>query len=184
MVLDSLADYWAFHMHNIHPSLYFCQCARHFAPICHGLTDAVCSQQRMTVHAKAIVTHLVFTHALRIRMKAETSESPSSSTPTPDATSETVSINDDASVLNEEGAETSASENGASSATETAASRSKGKSRELASPSESATGTKVPDSTPEDKSSQTSNLVGLMNNLVTTDLDEIEDGRDWLMLGV
>ncbi|KAH9059057.1 hypothetical protein EDB87DRAFT_1832312 [Lactarius vividus] len=130
------------------------------------------------VRVTAIVTQLVFEHALRIRVKAETSSSPSatptatpevgSGTTTPDSGS-VVEIN---TVSEEAGG---SSEETGSEQSVIAGSSIKGKRKEEAPGS---------DSVREggDEPGDSSNLVGKMNNLVSTDLENIVDGRDFLLL--
>ena len=127
------------------------------------------------MRVSAIITQLVFEHALRIRVKAEISSSPRA-TPavTPEARSESTTP-DNVSVVDHNVSETmsgSGEENGQS----TTSSNIKGKQKEEF-PGGIAGGA---DSEDPGKSS---NLVGKMNNLVSTDLENIVDGRDFLLLG-
>ncbi|KAH8986104.1 hypothetical protein EDB92DRAFT_1818416 [Lactarius akahatsu] len=130
------------------------------------------------VRVTAIVTQLVFEHALRIRVKAETSSSPAS-TPdaTPDARSET-STPDSGSVVEvnivSEGADGSSEETRSEQST-IAGSSMKGKRKEVAPGSDSG-------KEDDDEAGDSSNLVGKMNNLVSTDLENLVDGRDFLLL--
>ncbi|KAH9028054.1 hypothetical protein EDB83DRAFT_2526416 [Lactarius deliciosus] len=130
------------------------------------------------VRVTAIVTQLVFEHALRIRVKAETS---SSSEATPSATPEvgseattpdsgsTVEIN---TVSEEVGG---SSEETRSEQSSIAGSSIKGKRKEEAPRSDSGS-----EDSEEPRDSR--NLVGKMNNLISTDLENIVDGRDFLLL--
>ncbi|KAH9019330.1 hypothetical protein EDB83DRAFT_2508434 [Lactarius deliciosus] len=130
------------------------------------------------VRVTAIVTQLVFEHALRIRVKAETSSSPAS-TPdaTPDARSE-ASTPDSGSVVEinivseEVGG---SSEETRSEQSTIAASSMKGKRKDAAPGSDSG-------KEDGDEPGDSSNLVGKMNNLVSTDLENLVDGRDFLLL--
>ncbi|KAH8977506.1 hypothetical protein EDB92DRAFT_772241 [Lactarius akahatsu] len=130
------------------------------------------------VRVTAIVTQLVFEHALRIRVKAETSPSPAA---TPDATPEVGSeatTPDSGSVIeinivSEEAG--GSSEETRSEQSTIAGSSIKGKQKEEAPGSDSG---RESDYEPGDSS----NLVGKMNNLVSTDLENIVDGRDFLLL--
>lgn len=127
------------------------------------------------MRVSAIVTQLVFEHSLRIRVKAETTSSPRT-TPavTPEVRSEAITP-DNVSVADNIGPETAGGggdENGQSTTT----SSIKGKQKEefpasLASEDDN-----------EDPG-KASNLVGKMNNLVSTDLENIIEGRDFLLLG-
>ena len=122
----------------------------------------------------AITTQLVFEHALRIRVKAETSSSPvTTPTATPEGRSEVTTPESGSAVeiniLSED--EGGGREEGEQSTT--AASSIKGKQKEAAPGSDS--GKKD-----GDNPGISSNLVGKMNNLVSTDLENLIDGRDFL----
>ncbi|KAH9028046.1 hypothetical protein EDB83DRAFT_2526408 [Lactarius deliciosus] len=124
------------------------------------------------VRVTAIVTQLVFEHALRIRVKAETSPSPEA-TPisTPEGCSEATTP-DSGSVVDIDIVSEEAGESGETQSEQwtIAASSVKGERKEQASGSDS------------DNAGGSSNLVGKMNNLVSTDLENIVDGRDFLLL--
>jgi hypothetical protein len=125
------------------------------------------------VRVTAIITQLVFEHALRIRVKAETS---SSQAPTPTATPEgrseattpdggsVVEIN----IVSEDAGR--GSEEVQSEQSITAASSIKGKRKEEAPSSKE----------DANEPAGSRNLVGKMNNLVSTDLENLVDGRDFL----
>ena len=113
----------------------------------------------------------MFEHALRVRMKSE----PSESSPSPSQHSTRASTPDTASV----------------------ADISSGPSHDGTEVAEGATATSVSEATPSeaDKGSikgdekkaavdKGGNLVGKINNLVSTDLNNIIDGRDFLMIAV
>ncbi|KAL5534538.1 hypothetical protein ACEPAG_1001 [Sanghuangporus baumii] len=122
------------------------------------------------VRCEGIITQLVFEHALRIRMKAQTSSASPSGPSTVTSTPDTVSIAEsetstEATILN-------GNEIGPSNASIKSDS-GKGKGKD----SKDALG----DSAPKSKSS-TDNLVGKLNNLITTDLTNIVEGRDFPML--
>ncbi|TFK79744.1 P-loop containing nucleoside triphosphate hydrolase protein [Polyporus arcularius HHB13444] len=139
---------------------------------------------RVTVRIQAIVTELVFEHALRVRMKAETSETvevPKSGENT------VVATPDSASQAGTEGDSGSGSESGdadaetATSASHTASSSTatvvaptsasiKGKGK-VASVAEISQKTE----TPEPPRSKGKNLVGRINNLVSSDLSSLEN---------
>lgn len=119
--------------------------------------------------SQTVITQLVFEHAMRIRVKAEADESEvagsSSNTGTPATPSEI-----------EDGGQEDGSED-----------------RTKAASSGSSTGTTKPDvkttikSTPPSsltspKSRKSSNLIGRMNNLVTSDLEQISTASDFLGL--
>jgi hypothetical protein len=127
------------------------------------------------VRVSAIVTQLIFEHALRIRVKAETSSSPRT-TPavTPEARSETTTP-DNVSVADNIGPR-SAGGSGEESGRSTTSLSTKDKQKEQLPASLAS------DDDNED-SGNASNLVGKMNNLASTDLENIIDGRDFLLLG-
>jgi len=117
-----------------------------------------------------MITQLVFEHALRIRMKSEPSESssspsqPSTSAPTPDTASvaeSTFGHSPDGTDVTEGTSTTLASEVTPSEADKA-----------------SVKGEKKP------AGEKGGNLVGKINNLVSTDLNNIIDGRDFLMIAV
>ncbi|KAF5314793.1 hypothetical protein D9758_017505 [Tetrapyrgos nigripes] len=160
---------------------------------------------RALVRAEAILTQLVFEHALRIRMKSETGDGSSKDkpkdsslgVPTPETAISTSSPSpspiDSASEDNEHphSHSPSASENATLHIAEETESTAVGTSR-VPSPSSPAGSLKKP--TPATPSSPTTeaaddkkkpdaaNLVGKMNNLVTSDLQSIVDARDFGML--
>ncbi|KAJ6504576.1 P-loop containing nucleoside triphosphate hydrolase protein [Mycena vitilis] len=130
---------------------------------------------RTLVRTEAIITQLVFAHSLRIRMKAETAATKGTDSPAIEAAS-TGSDLDSTD-------ETVTPENGESS------SRTEGDSPTLQTSSSSiiSTASKQPskpgkeEAKPEAKKTDGS-LVGKINNLVTTDLGNITDSRDFLVL--
>ena len=129
------------------------------------------------MRASAIVTQLVFEHALRIRVKAETSSSPRA-TPavTPEAGSETATP-DNVSVADNIGPETeTACGSGEENERSTTSESIKGKQKEELP-------TNLASDGDNEDPGKASNLVGKMNNLVSTDLENIIEGRDFLLLG-
>lgn len=130
---------------------------------------------RTLVRTQAIITQLVFEHSLRIRVKAETADSSGSST----SSSPEILTPDSASVC--EGTVDGSSTLHSTSPTDTTES-----TMHSSSSSVSSTQAKVKKDkkTKEDDPPQSdaSNLVGKINNLVTTDLDNIVDGRDFLFV--
>ncbi|KAJ2927022.1 hypothetical protein H1R20_g10047, partial [Candolleomyces eurysporus] len=128
-----------------------------------------------TVQVESMLTQLVFEHSLRIRMKAETQESSvvPNTTLTPEAaplggsTSTGVSVPEDArtsEILKDSSTQPEASPGEHRSETKSTKSESS-KTLDNASPA-----TKPP-------TSSATNLVGKINNLVTTDLGNITDAR-------
>ena len=127
----------------------------------------------------AIVTQLVFEHALRIRMKAETSSSPAATpTATPEGRSEATTPDSgsaiDINIVSEDAGE--GSEETRSDQSTTTASTIKGKRKEGAPGSDSG-------KEAGGEAGGSSNLVGKMNNLISTDLENLVDGRDFLLFG-
>ncbi|KAH9028059.1 ABC transporter type 1, transmembrane domain-containing protein [Lactarius deliciosus] len=126
----------------------------------------------------AIVTQLVFEHALRIRVKAETSSSQEATpTATPEVGSQTTTPDSGSAVeINIVSEEAGGSgEETRSEQSTIAGSSIKGKRKDEASGSDS-------DSDDGEEPGDSRNLVGKMNNLVSTDLENIVDGRDLLLL--
>ncbi|KAF9243723.1 hypothetical protein BU15DRAFT_71850 [Melanogaster broomeanus] len=124
---------------------------------------------RTMVRAECIVTQLVFEHALRIRMKAEVPDVLNSvdSISTPDS----ASVSESSTVV--EG--TDLDEAQSSSRSTLASSTAKGKQNARKQSSDV--------DTPAQKSmSNSANMVGKINNLVTTDLGNIVEGRDFLQV--
>jgi hypothetical protein len=128
-------------------------------------------QTRVLTQAQGMITQLVFEHALRIRMKSEPSESPpsqsqpSTSVPTPDTASvveSTSGHSPDGTVVTEGASTTLVSE---ATPSEVDKSSIKGEERKPVG-------------------EKGGNLVGKINNLVSTDLNNIIDGRDFLMIAV
>lgn len=137
------------------------------------------------VRTEAIITQLVFEHSLRIRVKASTTDNPGKSTaPTPD----NASIKEDAPSTESSGS--SATLHGTSDAVSinsrdancdvSTTNQASSSSTEVTQ--ESASGQDA--SAAPAAQSDTSNLVGKINNLVTTDLGNIIDARDFLLIGV
>ncbi|KAG6866017.1 hypothetical protein C0991_009425 [Blastosporella zonata] len=132
---------------------------------------------RTLVRAEGILTQLIFEHSLRIRVKAETepgssSASPGPSTPSPsgiDYVSSSPLPDDDSeegSTTAHQGSSTEGTLHASSSSIKSADSK-KGQ---------------PPQVSETEGSSSADNLVGKINNLVTTDLSNITDARDFLMV--
>lgn len=135
------------------------------------------------MRTEGIITQLVFNHALRIRMKAELPES----TGTESRASSTAAPSPDNASISEQpiAAEASESSNGSgdetlahsSSASIKSGTESKGKKKAKDISEDNSVAPVAP------KERSADNLVGKINNLVTTDLNNITDGRDFLLLG-
>lgn len=142
---------------------------------------------RVLVITEVIITQLVFEHSLRIRFKAETSsksESRSASrTPsrpdTPDSQAHGASPDSEVSSLAESAREPSGSVSEASTvavrepSTSTTASTLKGTVKKQ----------KTTEISKEEPQKGGGNLVGKINNLVTSDLNNITSARDFGFLG-
>ena len=154
---------------------------------------------RILVRTEGLITQLVFEHSLRIRLKAETSQDNAKTTlaDTPALSTEQseVTTPDNAS---EESANTGAQDQSRAEHTDEASQTSTVvASREASTASSQATATASSSSTAKGKGKETlqktqmdekkqesdGNLIGKINNLVTTDLGNITDGRDFLLLG-
>jgi hypothetical protein len=135
----------------------------------------------MLVRTEGIITQLVFEHALRIRMKAEVPET-SASRPASTEPTETDADSPDVSADGSEAGDETlvGSSTGARSASQGSSTTVKGKSKSKKTPSVAES---TESKTHADGSSKADNLVGRINNLITTDLNNIVDGRDFLMLG-
>jgi hypothetical protein len=135
-----------------------------------------CPKAGTLVRTTGIVTQLVFEHALRIRVKAETSISPAATpTVTPEGRSEATTPDSGSAVeinIVPDGAGGGSQEAPSEHSTSTATS---GKRKEESSRSDSG-------KEDGDDKGASSNLVGKMNNLVSTDLENLVSGRDILLL--
>ncbi|TFY57504.1 hypothetical protein EVJ58_g6979 [Rhodofomes roseus] len=120
----------------------------------------------VTVRVKAMITQLVFEHALRVRMKAETAGAKAAPS-TPGRTPDTASLAEPTSANGTNGTETDSGEDTIlrGSSTETTATTNGGE-----------------DSSKEESSGGASNLVGRISNLVTTDMQTIDHGRDFIFV--
>ena len=126
------------------------------------------------VSAQAILTQLVFDHALRIRMKAETSDPQSGSdastaVATPDSASVADAQPDDETVRDDNDSANSKFPK-------------KGKQAADASIPKPVTNAR-PIAIEKRKADKGGNLVGKINNLVTSDLQNLISGVDFLVLG-
>lgn len=123
----------------------------------------------------ALLTHLVFDHALRMRVTAETSDSAAIAGTTTAQPSDTL--------ITEAGVETQNTESSTSSeeaipSTSTTSSSMKGKqpAKNVDAKLMNAEDTVVGNDAAK-------NLMGRLNNLVTTDLENIANGREFVFFG-
>ncbi|KAF8515057.1 hypothetical protein BU17DRAFT_76921 [Hysterangium stoloniferum] len=164
---------------------------------------------RVLVHAEAIITQVIFSHALRIRMKEETTATTSTATTstattstattstattptatTPTATTPTATTQDSRSIAeNDADAEGESRDDSETIRGESPPSRtSKDTAGTKAPNTETSSGTPTAVSSPtSDKpasESQSRNLVGKINSLITSDVGSVTDGRDFLRLAI
>ncbi|CAA7262822.1 unnamed protein product [Cyclocybe aegerita] len=153
----------------------------------------ICSQHylfiasRTLVRAESALTQLVFEHSLRIRLKAESSHANESDGKDMGAVSPTSSTPDTTSVA--ESFSSAPRTNGMDSqrASESTATGSREASSDSRTPSASIKGKIKDDGTtlskpkPTKEKKDAHNMIGKINNLVTTDLGNILEGRDFLM---
>ena len=137
----------------------------------------------MLVRTEGIITQLVFDHALRIRMKAETTESPAASrvttaAHTPDNASIAEEEEDSAGHGSPSGSNASEEETVRASVISTASTAATKKGTEP-----TAKKSQEPPVAPVEPAAASGNLIGKINNLVTTDLNNLVDGRDFLFIG-
>ncbi|KAJ7487075.1 hypothetical protein FB451DRAFT_1337537 [Mycena latifolia] len=125
---------------------------------------------RTLVQIEAIITQLVFAHSLRIRVKAETTTKRADDSPAVDRPPSAISARSDADSTDQ----TVTPENGESSENDSATVQESSSSIKSAA-------TKQPVE-PAKQESPDGSLVGKLNNLVTTDLGNITDSRDFLHL--
>lgn len=147
--------------------------------------DPCVAQTGSLVRTEAIITSLVFDHALRIRLEAEAAEkktdddgaAPGAESPVGGSRGDSKGANTPDTVSDEETAysltTTNASAATSSTATVAAPAVAKGKSAQKEGKKEDK----------KDVAKKGNNLVGRINNLVTSDLDNITGGRDFLFLG-
>lgn len=119
---------------------------------------------RCLARTQGILTQLIFEHSLRIRLKAETSNS--DKTVTAPTTPDSASVTDAGSTTEAEESDDTQSES-----TAVAKGKAKAKDGEAA---------KAPTPAPAVKKD---NLVGKINTLVTVDVDTILSAKDFLMFG-
>ncbi|KAJ7130893.1 hypothetical protein C8R46DRAFT_659815 [Mycena filopes] len=143
---------------------------------------------RTLVRTEAIITQLVFAHSLRIRMKAETTEakavesapaSEGASSPSGSDAGTSSSATDTATVENGPG---ETEEADAESATVQASTASIKSAKSTASSKQQPPAKGAP--AKDEKKKSDGSLVGKINNLVTTDLGNIVDNRDFLVVVV
>lgn len=135
------------------------------------------------VRVQALLTQLVFEHSLRIRLKAETSNDKAISPPlpTPSAPSPVEGDVDGVSEGTSEGTQDDSETRGSTS---TAASSSSNGKAPPKVPIKGTTGSDSKNETKEHGSDNTANLLGKIQNLVTSDLKSIGDSTDIMTIGI
>ncbi|KAI0068098.1 P-loop containing nucleoside triphosphate hydrolase protein [Artomyces pyxidatus] len=128
----------------------------------------------LLVRTEGIFTHLIFEHALRIRVKAETetkegAENPAAETSTPDSGSVA------------ESSTAAAESTSANGVDEQSCQTTNGKGKQKAKDPEVKPAEPAP---PAKDKTKEGNLIGKINNLVSTDLTNITDGRDFLFIAI
>lgn len=139
----------------------------------------------MLVHIEGLLTQLVFEHSLRIRLKAEASNEKTEGNLTVAGMPDSASVaegtvtdsNPDERASQPSQSSTVVSRDSLTSSKSTSKDRIKGKDKDglsnLKRNTKQATKEKV----------EAENLIGKINNLVTTDLGNIVQGVDFLMIG-
>ncbi len=138
------------------------------------------------IRTEAIITSLVFDHALRIRVKAETSGRPKAIPVEQQSGKDSKGQNaTETGLEGGEDADTLHSRSTTAASTATAATSSASTIVAPADPqTKPAEVAKVDGEVEEEKvEKERKNLMGKVNNLVTSDLDNITNGRDILFLG-
>ncbi|EPT00314.1 hypothetical protein FOMPIDRAFT_1023884 [Fomitopsis schrenkii] len=135
---------------------------------------------RLLTRVEAIITQLVFEHALRMRMKADVSDdaAQSSGDTTLAGTPDTASVAGSSAAAQEQGAgsESGSGDEGASAV---------GKGKQKATPQDAGKAKVVgreEKPKPADEEKKGKNVVGKINNLISSDLNSIGMGREFLMI--
>ncbi|KDR83054.1 hypothetical protein GALMADRAFT_238844 [Galerina marginata CBS 339.88] len=141
---------------------------------------------RALCHTEALITQLVFEHSLRIRLIAETGKETKADTEqdnatvagTPDTASIAGSSTEDTNTSSQSPSPTNRTPEASTDSQSTlTVSTIKGKAKDTSPPPPKTSPAKKV--TPDKKDA---NLIGKINNLVTTDLGNITDARDFIML--
>lgn len=138
----------------------------------------------MSIRVEAIITSLVFDHALRIRLKAEATKAPDELSQAGDDTVSN-SANDNVEDDDNEDTETLHSRAATNVSNVSASAETSATSTAMASSPEHKEGQKgsVKGGATKPETKSTNNLVGKINNLVTSDLVNITSGLDFLFVG-
>ncbi len=144
-------------------------CGKSISILVHSLSHAL--QAKIIARFQALLTELVFEHSLRIRMKAAVPEGEDSRRSTSPYTPDTASLSEADSTLDGATSTSDGDEStvqGSNGSTNTNPSKSKVEK-------EGARKTSQPDPAG-------SNLVGKINNLVSTDLQTVMEARDFFLI--
>ena len=177
MGMDSLAWSWTYRRGDLFPILHLPLRTSTSSPASEtSFVNVFYTQTGSLARIESIITSLIFDHALRIRLKAEPAQKKSGEASSGVATPEAQGAHtpDNAS---EGGDEDDATTITAGTSTTAVASASQ--------PADQSKDDKKADAKEAKESEETkaSNLMGKLNNLVTSDLENITDGRDFLFTG-
>jgi hypothetical protein len=130
------------------------------------------------VRTEGILTQLIFEHAFKIRMKAELREdAKKSGNSVGKSTPDTVSVAGSSTVALDENTESNSDETLQPTGSETLSTSSAKKGKQKAQDA------KYPSGSSSKRHSNAENLIGKINNLVTTDLNNITERRHFLVAG-
>lgn len=136
------------------------------------------------VRTQGIITQLIFDHALRIRVKADVTTPSSSTRSTAATTPDSASVVETATPGSGPSSGRESPENGSEQTATGDGLLPAGKDKKRRRGSESSSKSKgaVSEKSGEE-GVKGGNLAGKLNNLITTDLNNLVDGRDFLFIG-
>lgn len=137
------------------------------------------------VRTEGVLTQLVFEHALQIRMKEEAPTSSGTSVPNTPRTQtfDLPSVDGEGDAATTDGASTANGMEASASSTTAAGSASTTDEEEHQAKTKTTKTPPTPAAKPEgDDSSSGANLAGRINNLISTDLENITESRDFMFL--
>ena len=136
---------------------------------------------RTLVRTEGLLTQLVFEHSLRIRLRAEGSNEKNEDSVAAIGTPDSASVAEDTAIENnsDERASQASRASMTKSGHSLSNSPSTSKSRVMRKDKDHSSTSKSDTKSTKDKQ----NLIGRINNLVTTDLGNIVEGRDFLLIG-
>jgi hypothetical protein len=136
---------------------------------------------RTLVRTEGLLTQLVFEHSLRIRLKAEASNERIEDNLTVVGTQDSASVTEGTSIDSNSGERASQSSQASTPVSRDSSSNSQSTSNVPVKGKDLSTFKSDTKSATKDKK-EAQNLIGKINNLVTTDLGNIVDGRDFLFI--